>query len=40
VSTAERLAELLPDAELHIARELHDLGSWTDRAASFLGRIG
>ncbi|MGH9033238.1 MAG: alpha/beta fold hydrolase, partial [Acidimicrobiia bacterium] len=36
VSTAERLAELLPDTELYVARELRDLASWTDRLEAFL----
>ncbi|MGH8986743.1 MAG: alpha/beta fold hydrolase [Acidimicrobiia bacterium] len=35
VSTAERLAELLPDAELHVARELGDLATWTDTLEAF-----
>jgi pimeloyl-ACP methyl ester carboxylesterase len=36
LSTAERLAELLPDAELVIARRLRDVVPWTDRVAAFL----
>jgi pimeloyl-ACP methyl ester carboxylesterase len=36
VSTAERLAELLPHAELHVARQLADLGGWTDKLEAFL----
>jgi 3-oxoadipate enol-lactonase len=38
VSTAERLAELLPDAELHVADRLSDLASWTARLEAFLAR--
>jgi pimeloyl-ACP methyl ester carboxylesterase len=36
VSTAEQLAELLPQAELAVARTWEDLATWTNRAASFL----
>ena len=36
VSTAERLAELLPDTELHVARKLRELASWTNRLEAFL----
>lgn len=36
VSTAERLVELLPDTELHVARRLRDLASWTNRLEAFL----
>jgi pimeloyl-ACP methyl ester carboxylesterase len=39
VSTAERLAELLPRAELHVARRLRDVGTWTDLLASFLASL-
>lgn len=35
-STAEHLAELLPDAELHVAQTLDDVADWSDRLASFL----
>jgi 3-oxoadipate enol-lactonase len=38
LATAERLADLLPDAELHVAVELLDLLSWTDLVESFLDR--
>jgi pimeloyl-ACP methyl ester carboxylesterase len=38
-STSERLAELLPDAELHVARHLRDVGTWTDRIDAFLERL-
>jgi pimeloyl-ACP methyl ester carboxylesterase len=40
LSTAERLAELLPNAELHVARRIRDVVSWTDRVETFLGRFG
>jgi pimeloyl-ACP methyl ester carboxylesterase len=36
LSTAERLAELLPDAELVVARRLRDVVPWTDRVVAFL----
>ena len=39
LSTAERLAELLPDAELAVARRIRDVLSWTDRVEAFLGRL-
>jgi pimeloyl-ACP methyl ester carboxylesterase len=39
VSTAERLVALLPNAELHVARRLRDVGTWTDRVESFLGAV-
>jgi pimeloyl-ACP methyl ester carboxylesterase len=35
-STAERLAELLPNAELHIARTFREITTWTTRLAEFL----
>ena len=36
LSTAERLAELLPHAELNVAGELMDLLGWTDLVEAFL----
>ena len=39
LSTAEQLAELLPDAELEVARRLQDVIAWTDRVEAFLGRL-
>jgi len=39
-STSERLAELLPNAEMHLAEKLDDVGTWTDRLADFLARVG
>jgi pimeloyl-ACP methyl ester carboxylesterase len=39
LSTAEQLAELLPDAELEVARRLQDVSTWTDRVEAFLGRL-
>jgi pimeloyl-ACP methyl ester carboxylesterase len=36
VSTAERLAELLPDAELHVATTLDHIRAWPKTAADFL----
>jgi pimeloyl-ACP methyl ester carboxylesterase len=38
-STSVRLAELLPDAELHVAARLHEIGTWTDRVDSFLAAV-
>lgn len=39
VSTAARLAEVLPHAELVVARRLRDVGSWTDRVEAFLDSL-
>jgi pimeloyl-ACP methyl ester carboxylesterase len=36
VSTAKRLAELLPDAELHVAKKSGDIAGWAERIRSFL----
>lgn len=36
VSTAERLAELLPDAELHVAETIPEIRAWPGRVAAFL----
>jgi pimeloyl-ACP methyl ester carboxylesterase len=36
LSTSERLAELLPNAELVVAGRLRDVAGWTDRVAGFL----
>ncbi|MDJ0864550.1 MAG: alpha/beta hydrolase [Myxococcota bacterium] len=36
VSTAERLAELLPDAALHVARDAAELGRWATLVQRFL----
>jgi pimeloyl-ACP methyl ester carboxylesterase len=38
LSTAERLAELLPHAALHVARRLADLGAWPQLVADFCSR--
>jgi pimeloyl-ACP methyl ester carboxylesterase len=38
LSTAERLAELLPDATLSVARRLPDLGAWPQLVAEFCAR--
>ncbi len=37
LSTAEALADLLPNARLEVARKLVDLGTWTGLIADFLG---
>ena len=36
VSTAERLVDLLPTAELHVATRVRDVLGWPERVASFL----
>ncbi len=36
VSTAERLADLLPDAELHVAETIPQIRTWPERVAAFL----
>ncbi len=35
VSIAERLAQLIPDSTLHIARSVDDVQTWTQRTADF-----
>jgi pimeloyl-ACP methyl ester carboxylesterase len=39
LSTAERLVELLPDAEIDVAQELFDVLSWTGHVEAFLDRV-
>ena len=39
VSTSEKLLELLPNAEMHLAEKLEDVGPWTDRVADFLAKV-
>jgi 3-oxoadipate enol-lactonase len=36
LSTSERLLELLPRVQIHVAHHLRDVGTWTDRIDSFL----
>jgi 3-oxoadipate enol-lactonase len=36
MSTAERLLELLPNVQIHVAHHLRDVGTWTDRVDAFL----
>jgi pimeloyl-ACP methyl ester carboxylesterase len=36
MSTAERLLELLPDVQIHVAHHLRDVATWTDRIDAFL----
>jgi len=36
VSTAERLVELLPDAELHVATNVDEIRAWPQMTADFL----
>jgi 3-oxoadipate enol-lactonase len=40
LGTAERLAELLPNATLAVARKLADLGSWPGLVAGFCAELG
>jgi len=39
LATAEKLQELLPNAELNVAGELMDLLTWTDQVEAFLERV-
>lgn len=39
LATAELLAELLPDAELHVARQIGDILTWIGSVESFLGKV-
>lgn len=36
MSTSERLVELLPNVQIHVAHQLRDIMSWTDRIDAFL----
>jgi 3-oxoadipate enol-lactonase len=36
MSTAERLLELLPNVQIHVAHHLRDVGTWSDRIDTFL----
>lgn len=36
MSTSERLLELLPNVQIHVAHHLRDVRTWTDRIDSFL----
>jgi pimeloyl-ACP methyl ester carboxylesterase len=36
LSTSERLLELLPSVQIHVAHQLRDVGTWTDRIDTFL----
>lgn len=38
LETAQRLASLLPDAEIHVAEDLSSVGRWPDRVRSLLER--
>lgn len=40
LSTAERLAKLLPDARLHVARNAEDMRAWAPLARDFLRALG
>jgi 3-oxoadipate enol-lactonase len=39
LATAEELASLLPEAELHVASSASDLLGWTDLTREFFGRV-
>jgi pimeloyl-ACP methyl ester carboxylesterase len=39
VSTSERLAELLPHADLHVAQKLREVGTWTTHIEAFLATL-
>jgi len=39
VSTAKRLAKLLPDAELRVARSWHEVEGWTDEILRFVAAL-
>jgi hypothetical protein len=38
LSTAERLAELLPRADLHVARTMRQIQEWPRLVSVFMGR--
>lgn len=39
LSTSEQLLQLLTDVQIHVAHDLRDVGTWTDRIDTFLARI-
>jgi 3-oxoadipate enol-lactonase len=39
MSTSERLLELLPNVQIHVAHHLRDVGTWTDRINAFVEPI-
>jgi pimeloyl-ACP methyl ester carboxylesterase len=39
MSTSERLVELLPNVQIHVAHRLRDVMSWTDRIDAFLAPL-
>jgi 3-oxoadipate enol-lactonase len=39
ISTSERLVELLPNVQVHVAHHLSDVAHWTDRVDTFLGNL-
>lgn len=39
LSTSERLVELLPDVQVHVAHHLSDVAKWTDRVDTFLQQL-
>jgi 3-oxoadipate enol-lactonase len=39
ISTAEELASVIPDAELHVASTASDMNAWTAHANAFLRRV-
>jgi 3-oxoadipate enol-lactonase len=36
MTTAQRLLQTLPDVQIHVAHQLRDVGTWTDRVDAFL----
>ena len=38
VSTAEKLRDLLPAADLHVTRRIGDTSGWVERVEDFLSR--
>jgi 3-oxoadipate enol-lactonase len=36
MSTAQQLLQTLPDVQIHVAHQLRDVGTWTDRIDAFL----
>jgi 3-oxoadipate enol-lactonase len=39
MSTSERLLELLPEVQIHVAHNLRDVGTWTNRIDTFLTQV-
>ena len=39
ISTSERLVELLPNVQVHVAHHMSDVANWTDRVDTFLDQL-